>query len=644
MATSEIPHDHPTGGTRHDERLCRVAFDASPIGMVLVDAEGTILMANDELLKLFDYERGDLLGKSIELLVPDGMRSSHSDVRSKLARYQERRAMGVGRDLVGRRRDGSILHVEIGLNPIDTADGVCVIASVVDLTLRKSAEHALRRSNDRLEESEARYRLLTETSFDGIAITENGVVTEVNSGFAAMHGYDMEEMIGKSAFVFVAPESHAEVRARIAENIDGRYELIGLHRDGRKLRLEAIASTHEHRGRVRRVTAIRDVTERHTLERQFQQAQKMEAIGRLAGGVAHDFNNLLTVISSYTNLVLAENILPPTVRDDLQEVCKAAESAAGLTRQLLAFSRQQILEPKALDLNDVVRDAGKMLRRVIGEDVKLVTVLGGELGRVQGDFGQIEQIIMNMAVNARDAMPDGGSLTIETANADLPEDFVLDHFVAKAGSYVLLSIRDTGTGMDESTKARIFEPFFTTKEVGRGTGLGLSMVYGIVQQAGGCVTVDSAPGAGTVFNIYLPRVDAVPVPEILTPRTEEIHGTETVLLVEDVPAVRDVVHRVLAGSGYTVLDAVDGPSALARAASHRGPLHLLLTDVVLPGLSGRELAEQLKPSRPELKILFTSGYTDDAVTRRGVFGSDVSFMQKPFTPETLARRVREVLD
>jgi two-component system, cell cycle sensor histidine kinase and response regulator CckA len=513
-----------------------------------------------------------------------------------------------------------------------------------ELTIPKSAERALRRSNDRLEESEARYRLLTETSFDGIAISEGGIVTELNSGFAAIHGYAVEEMVGKSLFDFVSGESFEEVRNRITENIGGRYELVGLHRDGRKLRLEAIASTHDFRGRVRRVTALRDVTERHTLERQFQQAQKMEAIGRLAGGVAHDFNNLLTVISSYTNLVLAENVLPPTVRDDLQEVCKAAESAAGLTRQLLAFSRQQMLEPKALDLNDVVRDAEKMLRRVIGEDVRLITVLGSDLLRTQGDFGQIEQVIMNMAVNARDAMPGGGTLTIETANADLAEDFVLDHFVAKAGSYVLLSIRDTGTGMSEETKARIFEPFFTTKDPGRGTGLGLSMVYGIVLQAGGCVTVDSSPGLGTVFNIYLPRVDAVPVPEFAVAMREEAKGTETVLLVEDVPAVRDVVHRVLAGNGYTVLDAVDGPSALARAASHRGPLHLLLTDVVLPGLSGRELADKLKPSRPELKVLFTSGYTDDSVTRRGVFGRDAAFMQKPFTPETLARRVREVLD
>jgi two-component system cell cycle sensor histidine kinase/response regulator CckA len=390
--------------------------------------------------------------------------------------------------------------------------------------------------------------------------------------------------------------------------------------------------------------AVTYAIERARLERQFRQAQKMEAVGRLAGGVAHDFNNLLTVITSYTSLLLSEPELTDAFRDDLAQIGKAADSAATLTRQLLAFSRQQVVEPKVVNLNEVVRDAGKMLRRVIGEDVSLVMKLAPDLGCVLADSGQVEQVIMNMTVNARDAMPEGGRVVLETSNLQLDTAIAVDHFTAHPGSYVVLSIRDTGTGMTDETKARMFEPFYTTKESGKGTGLGLSMVFGIVQQSGGYITVDSVWGEGTAFNIHLPRVEAAMAGEATDPASVSPRGTETILLVEDVEALREIVRRVLVEHGYAVLDAVDASAALLRAEKYRKPIHLLLTDVVLPGLSGRELASRLKVTRPEMKVLFTSGYTDDAVMRRGVAERDIAFMQKPFTPETLARRVRQALD
>jgi PAS domain S-box-containing protein len=359
--------------------------------------------------------------------------------------------------------------------PVRNAQGeVYRIAGVcMDITLRRRAIEAL-------EESEARYRLLSETSFDGITVSEDGIIREVNRGFAEMFGYGIDELIGKPVVDLIAEESVEEVQRRIKQNIAGRFELVAKHRDGHELRLEATANSHIVRGRLQRVTAIRDLTAKHSLEQRYLQAQKMEVVGRLAGGVAHDFNNLLTIISSYISLVMSENTLAKTVCDDLKEAAKAADSAAALTRQLLVFSRQQVIETKSLDLNEVVLKAEKMLQRVIGEDITLVTNLREDLGRVQADFGQLEQVIMNMAVNARDAMPGGGQLTIETANANLAEDLVVEHFAAKAGAYVMLRCCDTGIGMDESTRARIFEPFFTTKETGKGTGLGLSMVFGIV--------------------------------------------------------------------------------------------------------------------------------------------------------------------
>jgi CheY-like chemotaxis protein len=353
---------------------------------------------------------------------------------------------------------------------------------------------------------------------------------------------------------------------------------------------------------------------------------------------------MLTVITSYSTLLLDDMDATDARREDLEEIRKAAAGAAGLTRQLLAFSRQQVLEVRVLDLNEIVGGAGKMLQRLIGEDIELVTVLAPDLGSVKADPGQIEQVTMNLAVNARDAMPDGGKLTIETSNVELGEAYTLEHRPVSPGAYVLLSVSDAGTGMDESTKAHLFEPFFTTKEKGRGTGLGLATVYGIVKQSGGFVWVYSESGHGTTFKIYLPRVNETPPDLPFGGSPKAVHGSETILLAEDSAGVRAVAREVLKRNGYAVIQASDGQAALELAATHSGPIHLLVTDVIMPEMSGRQLADRLRDGRPELKVLFVSGYTDDAIIRHGILEPGIAFLQKPFTPEALARKVRAVLD
>jgi signal transduction histidine kinase len=390
----------------------------------------------------------------------------------------------------------------------------------------------------------------------------------------------------------------------------------------------------------------RDVTERVQLEQQLRQAQKMEAVGRLAGGIAHDFNNILTAITGYADLLLED--LGPTDprREDAEEVRKAAQRAAGLTRQLLAFSRQQVLQPSVIDVNALVGDLQRMLGRLLGEDVELGTRLDPAVGRVKADPGQLEQVLMNLAVNARDAMPQGGKLTLETVNVDMDERYAADHYPARPGPYVMIAVSDTGTGMSEETQAHMFEPFFTTKEKGKGTGLGLATVYGIVKQSGGFIWVYSELGHGSTFKIYLPRVAEPSERSAGAAPTgaQRSRGTETVLLAEDEPPVRAVARQVLERHGYTVLEAPSAESALDIATRYSGTIHLLLTDVIMPGMNGRELATRLAGLRPEARVIFMSGYTDDAVTRHGVLEPGSTYLQKPFTPDAIARKVREVLD
>jgi signal transduction histidine kinase/ActR/RegA family two-component response regulator len=418
--------------------------------------------------------------------------------------------------------------------------------------------------------------------------------------------------------------------------------------DGTSFPVELVASVVPFEGKEYRCLNARDITVRRSLEGQLRQSQKMEAIGRLAGGVAHDFNNVLTAVLGFSDLAQAKLGHEDPVRKDLDEIRTAGERAAGLTRQLLAFRRKEIIEMEVLDLAGVVTEVGSMLRRVIGEDIQLLTVLPPMESSVRADRGQLEQVLMNLAVNSRDAMRQGGRITIEVRNIDLDESYVGLHLDVLPGRYVVLSVSDTGTGIDAETKKHIFEPFFTTKEAGRGTGLGLATVYGIVKQSGGSIGVYSEAGHGTTFRIYLPRVEAgvASAREAKLPWNESacLRGHEMVLLLEDDHSVRSMAREVLLSSGYDVREASNGPDALALFGSLHGKVDIVVSDVVMPEMGGREVFQRLRALDPRLKVLFTSGYTDDAVIRKGVLDHDVPFLQKPFTPTALLAKVRDVLD
>jgi PAS domain S-box-containing protein len=393
------------------------------------------------------------------------------------------------------------------------------------------------------------------------------------------------------------------------------------------------------------ITIVEDITERRDLESQLRQAQKMEAIGQLASGVAHDFNNLLAAIMGSAEILLEELPAGSQSRDDASEIRNAALRAAGLTRQLLAFGRKQALAPRLINLNELVAGTEMLLRRTLGEEIDLRTVLAPGLGAARADPGQLEQVIINLAVNARDAMERGGKLTIETANVDLDGEYVARHPAAQPGRYVMFAVSDTGTGIDAAVLARLFEPFFTTKPRGKGTGLGLATAYGIVKQSGGYIWVYSEPGMGAVFKVYLPRVDGVPESRAAAaPDGTLLDGSETVLVAEDQQEVRKYTRKLLEARGYTVLTAASGAEALQLAAQHGGVIHALVTDVIMPGMSGRDLAVELARTRPQTKVLYLSGYADESIVRHGVLEPGVAFLQKPFTSDSLARKVRELLE
>ncbi len=511
---------------------------------------------------------------------------------------------------------------------------ICGVAQ--DVTERRHAQ-------EELEESEALLRKLTEASFDAIFLSEDGVVTEANRGFADLFGTTLEEAVGRPAAEFVAEESLETLRQGMREGGQGTHELVGRRKNGERRFLEATFRTHVTRGRTRSLTALRDLTEKRTLQAQFHQSQKMEAVGRLAGGVAHDFNNLLTVITSYADLVLEDMAPTDPSREALEQIRQAADGATGLTRQLLAFSRQQVIAPKRLNLDDVVRGAQQMLKRLIGEDIELITQLGGA-ATVKIDPGHLEQIIMNLAVNARDAMPSGGRLALETGTVQVDIATARQHGLERPGRFARLLVTDTGVGMDETTRARLFEPFFTTKGPGKGTGLGLSTVYGIVKQSGGFVSVVSEAGRGAAFAVHLPLLEAVPDRVVREGGEPPARGTETIFLVEDEAAVRVAARRILDRFGYHVIEAPGAEEALALAVKHREPVHLLLTDIVMPRMNGRELAKVFTRLHPEARVVFMSGYTDDEVLRRDVSEAGTWYLQKPFSPDALGRKIREALD
>jgi two-component system, cell cycle sensor histidine kinase and response regulator CckA len=535
-----------------------------------------------------------------------------------------------------------------------SADGAVEFVSTLarDVRAQKEAENALRRS-------EEHFRSLIENALDLIVILDaDGRILFASPSVRTVLGFEPDELIGTTVFDLAHPEEREEMTRSFTHSLEAgemrtAVEFRVATKDGEWRLLESVGENLLDDPAVGGIVVnSRDVTERRRAEealresqQQLLQSQKMEAVGRLAGGIAHDFNNLLTAIKGFTELLLLDLEEQDPRRAFAAEIQGAAGRAAGLTRQLLAFSRRQVLQPEVLDLNTTVVEMENMLERMVGEDLRIVTSLDPDLGRVRADPGQLEQVVMNLVVNARDAMPRGGEIRIETANAVLTDQDARVYPYVETGPYVVLEVSDTGSGMSAEVRERVFEPFFTTKEQGKGTGLGLSTVYGIVKQSGGYVWVESKVGVGTTFRIHLPRVDEEPSPRPQEARPAgATRGNESVLLVEDELAVRTLVRRVLDRAGYRVIEAASGPEALDRLAERAGALDLLLTDVVMPGMSGAELADHIAERHPEARVLYMSGYTDEAIGRHGVLDADVAFLGKPFSPDLLLQKVREVLD
>ena len=568
---------------------------------------------------------------------PDGRNSAEA------ARSLSETAMRTGSqyfEWTHRRLSGEAFPTTVMLTRIEVEGRPLLQATVRDETDRKRADA-----------ERERLAMAIEQAAEMITITDaRGDIVYVNPAFEVVTGYTRAEVLGRNPRLLKSGVQDDAFYRNLWETItDGRTfrsQMVNRKKDGTTYTEEAtISPVRDGTGAIASYVAVkRDVTQHLALEAQLLQAQKMEGIGRLAGGVAHDFNNLLTVILSYVELACG-SLQEGELQAYLQEIRVAGERAASLTRQLLAFSRKQVLQPESLDLNRVVTDMEKMLRRIIGEDIDLVKALAPDLGRVKADPGQIEQVIMNLAVNARDAMQQGGKLTIETANVQLEGDYMALPEGVEPGPYVMLVVTDAGVGMDEPTKTRIFEPFFTTKAVGKGTGLGLSTVFGIVKQSGGSIDVLSEPGKGTTFKVYLPRElsPAVAPAAPKSPRSVRPTGAETILVVEDDEALRRVVKRALDAAGYLVLIASNGEEALLASTRHQGDIHLLLTDVVMPRMGGRVLAKQLLGARPNIKVLYMSGFTDNAIVHHGVLDAATHFLGKPFSAFDLARKVREVL-
>lgn len=516
--------------------------------------------------------------------------------------------------------------------------------------VRLETEEALRRS-------EERYRLLFEKNPLPMWVYDTDTLgfLAVNAAAIEHYGFSAEEFHSMTIKDIRPAEDVAMLEQNITETrrvIDRVDEWRHQKKDGTIINVEITSHELAFDGTDARLVLANDITKRvqaeeelRKSEEQLRQAQKLESIGRLAGGIAHDFNNMLTAINGYSELTLRRLASDDPLRQNIEEIRKAGGRSAELTRQLLAFSRRQMLQPKVVDIDQVVLDTSLMLKRLIGEDVELITLVGKNVARIQADPGQLSQVLMNLVVNARDAMPDGGTITIETRNVNLDEQYARQHLSVRPGPYVMLSVSDTGIGMDAETQKQIFEPFFTTKEVGKGTGLGLSTVYGIVKQSNGNVWVYSELGKGTAFKIYLPQFEE-PNSVSLEPQPAASFswGSETILIVEDEDMVRSLSREVLESCGYTVIVASNGVEALTVCEQHKDQIHLLITDIVMPQMGGRELAEKLSVAYPKVRVLFTSGYTDDAIVRHGIIEDDANFIQKPFNLDDLARKVRELLD
>ncbi len=617
---------------KESEELYHRLFELESDAIVLVDREsGRLLAANTAATVLYGYSREELLSLNrVDLSAePEKTIQGTMEMQTMIPLRWHR------------KKDGTVFPVEISGCYFDLKGRSVFVSAIRDITNRKLSEAALKNSEEKF--SKAFYS--NPAAIVIIDLTSESYL-EVNRTFEQLTGFRRDEVVGRHQAELLLTDP--PFREKLIEQLRQEGSLHNWEFHFRKkngggcvglLSAELI----EIDGKQCALTATVDITERLHLERQLRQAQKLESVGRLAGGVAHDFNNLLTIINGYSSLLLKELQPEDPPYSYAQEISKAGNHAAGLTRQLLAFSRKQILEPRLLDVNTVVNEAGRMLQRLIGEDIELTTRLDPLVGQVMVDPDQINQVIMNLAVNARDAMPDGGKLEIATENVEVDESFLAAHPDALPGRYVVITVTDNGLGMDVKTLQSAFEPFFTTKERGKGTGLGLSTVYGIVRQSGGWIDVQSEVGKGSSFKIYLPHTEACQMPDMPPTPKEAVCGGETVLVVEDQEAVRELTKTVLEAHGYCVLEATNGVEALAVVERHPDEIHLLLTDVILPGMNGMDLSRRLRALRPKLKVLFTSGYPAEVIARRGVVERDVAYLPKPVSPDALVAKVRDVL-
>ncbi len=629
---------------RASEARLKAVLHSALDAHVAMDDAGRVTSWNQQAESMFGWAEREVLGQRLaDIIVPHAHREAHAAGLRRFLATGEGPILNQRIELTALRRDGTEFPVELAVAPVRVGSSWLFSAFVRDITARRAADEALRVSEQKFGSA-----FQAHPSPMAIATLADARWVDVNESLLRLFGMNRAETVGRSGYelgIWRRDELRVQMLAQLrAGGVFRDVEVEWLTRSAEVRSGLLSAEVIAFAGEPHFLLHFQDITERKQLEVQLRQAQKMEAIGRLAGGVAHDFNNVLTAIFGYVDILREELPADSTAQRDLAEVRKASERAASLTKQLLACSRQQVLEPMVLEPTALIEDFEKMLHRLIGEDVELRLSLARDTGNVLADPGQLQQVLMNLAVNARDAMPTGGKLILETANAELSEQYAELHQPVVPGRYVMLAVSDTGTGMTPETRARIFEPFFTTKEKGKGTGLGLSTVYGIVKQSGGYVWVYSELGRGTTFKIYLPRVDAAP--DTLLPAREPVTvaGTETILLAEDDAVLRPLAKGLLEKLGYTVLDAADAVEALEAARQYTEVIHLLLTDVVMPGASGRELARQLESHRPDVKVLYVSGYTDDAIVHHGMLEPGLNFLQKPFTPAALARKVREVLD
>jgi PAS domain S-box-containing protein len=631
-----IDRKHAEDKLRQSEARFRRIVESNMLGIVFGDLSGETTGGNDAFLKMVGYTQEDLAAGRIiwTQMTPAQYRKLDEKALGELA------ASGVcetyEKEYV--RKDGSRVPILLGLAMLE-GETQRAVGFILDISDRKRAEESL-------GQSESKFRALFENALDAVLIAnDHGVYEDANPAACDLFGVSYNEVIGRTINDFTEEDYKGEASHTWEQFLkDGTMQRVfSLQRpDGEVVEVDFYATANFLPGR--HFSVMRDITEHRKLEEQLRQSQKLESVGMLAGGIAHDFNNLLTVITGYSELTLGHLNKADPLSRNIEEIKKAAERAASLTRQLLAFSRKQVLQPKVLVLNSVIVNIEKMLGRLVGEDMELRTSPGVGLGQVKADPGQIEQVILNLVVNARDAMPKGGKITLETANIYLDEAYAFRHVAVESGWYAMLAVTDTGHGIDAETQKHIFEPFFTTKEQSKGTGLGLSTVYGIVKQSGGNIWVYSEVGVGTTFKIYLPLVEEqVTELESETARPRNAAGTETILLAEDEEMVRNLARESLKRHGYTVLEAANGREALLICQQYDGPIHLLLTDVVMPRMSGKELAEQLVRLRPDTRVLYMSGYTDQSIVHHGILDDEVSFIGKPFTPDALVLKVVEVL-